>query len=255
MDQIEQKAERVRFRDWILENILIGVSKDKNTQGRLVLRGAGALHFIYSCPRYSADVDFAAPNFEEDKELVLDMVNNLYFVVENKPIRPELRASDNKRIRVAYFTPNQSEVNGKIEVVSDAVGRHRISTGKYAPLLVETPEQIYADKIFATMNRMEFRNSIKGTDLFDLEWLVHNFENGRASEELLDETAKARNYVGWTKQNAERVISYISRKEHHLGFLRQFRRSMDPDFFNSTNFDEEFFEKALRHFEPLRKYL
>lgn len=267
------KAARLRLRDGILENMLVGISQSP-ASSLMVLRGGGALHFVYSSPRYSADLDFAAPELDSNRQKIVDMGLGLKFAVNDVPIYPELRANNENNIRIAYaVTPTKkstpeadlrfeyvktkirevADVSGKLEVVKDLPGKNRQSSGKYAPLLVETPDQIYADKIFANLNRMLTRGSIKGTDLFDLEWITANFEDGVASESMVEERARCRDHQGWSKEILEKVLRYIHTKAHHVGFQRQFRRSMDPDFYQSTTFDSAFFEKAAQHYERIRK--
>ena len=268
------KAARLRLRDGILENLLVGISQSP-VSNLIVLRGGGALHFVYSSPRYSADVDFAAPKLDADRQKIIEMGLGLKFAINDLPIYPELRADNENNLRIAYVveptkkgaesesdlrfkyaspkTREFADVSGKLEVVRDLPGKSRQSTGKYAPLIVETPDQIYADKIFANLNRMLTRDSIKGTDLFDLEWISTNFEDGMASESMIEERARCRDHQGWSKDILEKVLKFIYAKDHHQGFQRQFRRSMDPDFYQSTTFDSAFFEKAAQHYERIRK--
>src|SRR3989344_3415943 len=80
--QLATRAEKFRLRNRILEGILVGISKADAINKKMVLRGAGALHFFYSSPRYSADLDFALPNFEYDGESIHDFAKNQYFSVD-----------------------------------------------------------------------------------------------------------------------------------------------------------------------------
>jgi hypothetical protein len=116
---------------------------------------------------------------------------------------------------------------------------------------VETPSEIYADKVLATLGRMNERGSIKATDLFDLDYIVDNLE-GEAEEAKLERKAETYQYIGWTKEIVEKVLSYINDEQNHDSFIKIIKKTLLPDVFETRTFDKEYFEKSARHFEKLR---
>jgi len=245
------KAERLRTRDHILELLLFYIANNPEINKEIILRGGNALHFIYASPRHSSDLDFVAPDFKGkiikiDKELSkTSKIDKKRLIIICSTLRRDLL-----RKKYAYEI-GEGVPFGRVEVLDDKVFGHKQTKGKFSPLLVATPSEIYADKIYATLNRFKERGSFKGTDLFDLEYIVESLK-GEASEEEIERKAKHYNFIGYDKQTVESILMRIIDPKLHDTYRRGIRRTMMPDFYNEQEFDKEYFKRCARHFERLR---
>lgn len=169
------KESPIVTRDRILEGVLLSYAQDPQIAQSLVFQGGGALHFIYGSPRYSTDLDFVHATGAVPEATLLERLKQ-GAVIEGSTIVPNVKVAPGETIRMIRATYRMpSDITGKVEIAQIPSSSERVSVGKYAPLRVETPREIYADKVFATMARMDARGSLKPSDLFDLVYLARNF--------------------------------------------------------------------------------
>lgn len=250
-----EKSEKLKIRDNILEGLLFYVAGNRGIREDLVLRGGNALHFVYASPRYSSDLDFAAEDFDNKKIAIHNELISpiLWKYIENLILT--YNKIDDNVIRTKYaFGIGEDEPFGRVEVLKDKSFDYKETEGKFNPLLVSTPQEIYADKVYSTLNRLATRGSFKGTDLFDLEYLANNL-NAEANEEQVERKAKHYEYVGFDKKTVETLLKMINDPKLHKKYLKGIRTTMMPDYFEAQKFDKEYFEKCTRHFEKYKKIL
>jgi len=156
-------------------------------------------------------------------------------------------------LRIAYSASHTArEPTARVEIRQHAAEEFVPAAGRFSPLLVESPMEIYADKVVATLGRMAERGTIKPTDLFDLEYIVSNL-NGEASEDRIERKAQSYSHFGWSRKNVEVVLRYVVDPENHDNFRRVIQKSLLPDVSTHRSFDAAYFEQAAHHFERLRQ--
>lgn len=267
----ERHQEALRNRDSILTDLLRYIGKSEQLQPELILHGGGALHFIYSSPRYSSDLDFVSPNLRvRRQEIVLSLTDmdeisrsSNHKLIEN--YIPRLSSNTQDRldyVRIKYNQDISDTAAARIEIVEQTAQDYAPAKGKFHPILVESPGEIYADKILATLGRMQrggpigdgsFREgSLKGTYLFDLDYIVNNL-GGTPSEEVILNKRDSYNGQGWSRDTFEKVLKFISDKKNHKEIIDAIRSTLMPDVYYAMEkkFDNEFFDKAAYRFEVL----
>ena len=268
----ERHQEALRNRDCILTDLLHYIGQSETLQPELILHGGGALHFIYSSPRYSSDLDFVSPNLRANRQdIILDLtdMDEIYRSSSHKIIENYIpflkRPKQPTHIRVSYSQNLPDTPIATVEVDEQPALDYAPAKGKFHPILVESPAELYADKIQATLERMQrggptgegsFREgSLKGTDLFDLDYIVNNL-GGIPSEELIFKKRDSHQGQGWTRYNFEKVLRFISAKENHKEMIDAIRSTLMPDVYYAmkAKFGKEFFDKAASHFETLRPH-
>lgn len=241
----------LQLRDSILEAILYSYAADPVLSDNLVLQGGGALHFIYGSPRYSSDLDFVAKDMTA---VIADIQESAHKGIDvgDHHINPHIKIKDNRLLfRIAYSI-DQHKPCGKVEIIEQESFNHAPTGGKYSPIKVEKPSEIYADKIVASLSRLYRRGSLKGTDLFDFKY-INNILHAEASKEEVEQ--KAASYGEeflLTPDMFAQVISYIENPANHNSFRKQLHKTLLPDVFASKNLDEQYFKDAAVHF---KKYL
>lgn len=243
------KIRGLKERDAILETVLFYVAQDPTLNKSLILQGGGALHFIYSSPRYSLDLDFVAPAFKDKKDALIKRLST-DIASNGKLLFSSLKLSKGF-LRVKYHYLNEKSIIGSVEIAEKEANDVKKVEGKFSPILVETPTEIYADKIIGTLGRMYERSSLKGTDLFDLEFITNHL-NGRAEQPQIEQKAMDYTFNGYTTSNRDRVLFYIDNGNNRTQIIRDLSKTMSPDYFDTQVFDKEFFEKCKSHFERLK---
>ncbi|MDD5650948.1 MAG: nucleotidyl transferase AbiEii/AbiGii toxin family protein [Candidatus Nanoarchaeia archaeon] len=245
--QIMTDPDTRRRRDKLLEGLLFYIARDPVLNKNLILQGGGALHFIYSSPRYSNDLDFVAPYFTENKKSLIrklseDLKNYQTFTFKNLKL-------DRNFLRTKYSIQDGNEV-GSIDILEQTSNDFKTIEGAFSPLLVETPKEIYADKIISILGRMMKRGSIKGTDLFDLDFLIKMYE----APEMDLIVKKANNYgnIGFSKRTREQVLQFINENKNQGQIIANFKKSMTPDYFNEQKFDNLFFERVSDYLRSIQ---
>lgn len=239
----------LKTKEGMLETILSKYAANEIIREKIILQGGGALHFIYSSPRYSHDLDFVCPElFSLDVQYPLMVeLNKEIPLPGGESLKPNLKLRQ-RFGRVKYGHP-KTDLKVKVEIGQAKAKNYSETKGRFSPLLVESPLEIYSDKILATLGRMQERGSIKPTDLFDLEYLRNNF-NAQANFEDIEE--KAEWYKEWRytdKSNLDNAIQYILDNKNHPGFISIIQKTLLPDVFNSIVIDSKYFEKCADHFK------
>lgn len=245
-----ERSKVLKIRDRVLEGLLYYVAKNPELYENLVLQGGGALHFIYSSPRYSEDLDFVCPDFRIKKDELVDKLNK-EIKINSDIVYPKLSKLQDNFLRQDYKFEEANMPKGKIEIQEQIANESQKTVGKFAPIEVETPNEIYADKIIANFHRMQSRNSLKDTDLYDLNYIL-TVLNGNPTEEEIEKKAKDYDFYGFNKKNAHDIMNFILNRENHEKFKKNLNRTLMPDVFNTLNINEQYFEKGA---ELFRKYL
>jgi predicted nucleotidyltransferase component of viral defense system len=239
----------LKARDEILEAILHGFADNPFLAEQLILQGGGALHFFYGSPRYSTDLDFISPAFHVEYNRLLDEIQKPMVLRHMWPLKINLKTKRNDLIRTSYaISASDNSPKARVEIVEGEAEAFHETTGKYSPLQVEDPSQIYIDKIVATLGRMHSRDSFKPTDLYDLEFLTEHLDasgdvdavrrklRSRGEEHLLDTGLLTR------------VIDYIEDESLHGEFEKVLKRTMLPDVSATRKFNSRYFGESARHF-------
>jgi hypothetical protein len=251
----------LKTRDAVLTNLLYYIAQSEQLNSELILHGGGALHFVYSSPRYSSDIDFVCPNIRIKKDEIITGLTDgfksrISKISHNKTMEqhtPKLVRNLDDYIRVSYSQNRDNTPSARIEIVEQTAQDYAPAIGKFHPVLVESPGEIYADKIVATLGRMIKRGSLKGTDLFDLDYIANNL-GGVPSEETILKKRDSYDGEGWSRNNFERVLKYISDQNNHNQIIDSIKATLMPDVYQAMKekFGKEFFEKTASHFETLR---
>lgn len=243
-----RSSESWRLRDEVLNRTLRQVAESEVLSGEMVFQGGGALHFIYSSPRYSEDLDFVAENLDERKDDIVSEFGPIEF--EGRQIDPEVKEKmGGELIRISYQT-GENQPSGKVEIFDQRALDAEMAEGAH-PVTVESPEEIYADKVVATFGRMDKRGSLKPTDLFDLDYLNTNFE-AQASADMIERKAETYDIENLlTESNKEDIVDYIENSSNHDEFRSQINDTLVPDVAKNRDFDEEYFQKCANYFQEL----
>ncbi len=254
----ERDVQTLRLRDEVLTNLLYSIAGRSFLWSNMIFQGGGALHFVYSSPRYSDDIDFVAPQFDATtadaiKDGLMSAIH-LHDTIHYTP-RVAKEGKDPRKgdyLRIAYSASHTDrEPTARVEIRQHTAEEYAPATGRFSPLLVESPTEIYADKVVATLGRMAERGTIKPTDLFDLDYIVANLD-GEASEDRIERKAGSYGHFGWSPENVEAVLRYVTDPKNHDNFQRVIQKSLLPDVSAHRSFDAAYFEQAARHFERLR---
>jgi hypothetical protein len=249
-----QNAGILRERDEILNKLLYHIASSPSLSSGLILQGGGALHFVYSSPRYSNDLDFVCPNFRQDRDALIAELAKEFKIHDTVGYSPRIAKVEDGYFRVSYDPSKDQGLVVRVEVKDNTAEDFYPAKGAFSPLLVETPQEIYADKIVASLHRMARRGSLKSTDLFDLDHLVENL-NGEAGPDKIDRKSASYGHIGWSRETAEQVMRYIVDPANHDRFRKDIRRTLLPDVFANRHFDREFFEKAAEQFVKIREHI
>lgn len=244
--QIKQKIHALREKEELARGAMFRIAKSKVLSERLVLQGGNALHFMYSSPRHSHDLDFVLSSKDISMTKTIDLLCN----VLSRDYELDKSGTNGQTIRnierIKYWSKG-SDIKGVVEI-ADQISLYHLSTlGEFNPLLVETAVEIYADKIIATLGRMEDRGSLKATDLFDLLYIKDTLKVVARNDEL---RAKAETYdlVGWKRETVENVLEYILSSENMEKMESDIRKTMLPDVSSIYKLGMEFFNDAARCF-------
>lgn len=252
MKRLRDRANVLERRNTVLNGALYSI-RDCPFADSLVLQGGGALHFIYSSPRMSGDLDFVDQTIPQlglgGYTCALDeWADGIYPINRTKALPP-------RGVRGKWGFEEGLPL-AKVEIESRDLSREAIVTeGRFGPLRVKTPREIYADKVFANLSRLDARRGItrmpfKPNDFFDLNFIVQQlgeypvpmsdiFEKGIAyGQEHLVRPAMFQEIVDLTRD-----------PENHEFFRECMRSSMIPDVFNLHAFDAQYFNRAAIHFE------
>lgn len=145
----------------------------------LVLQGGGALHHVFGSPRFSADLDYAR-QAELDRNLLAGALAQVAAVVSAAwaPCTAEVVATRGRlqrhRLRVRV-DPGTSLVLS-IETYEVPVHQPEIRDPADRTLTfrvrVESPAEIVADKVVASIDRFRSRGAMRLRDVFDIAFLL-----------------------------------------------------------------------------------
>ena len=253
-------AEVIRKKDQILEDVLFKL-KDSSFVKTMILQGGGALHFVYSSPRYSGDLDFVDFSLGENPQKYLEDMTafgqRIYLINKVKTTKFGVRAKWG-------YTNGQLAT---VEIEPKSALEYDQSEGKFKPFLVKTPKEIYKDKIFANICRCFMRQEkqsfpFKANDLFDLEYLTQNLNVGEVTLDEIKEKANdfqyARDELGTDPVNLvnndilNTIVNLVYDEKNHDLIRDSFRKSILPDVFKLFNFDSAYFKKVAEHFAKYR---
>lgn len=258
----------LKEKDNILEESL-DTLVDSPLNDKIIFQGGGALHFIYSSPRYSSDVDFVDPSITED---IQDYRNVLLNIGSKYNLNTAVIMKNKKGIRAKWGHVENSP-NAKVEIEERAADEYEKSNGRFS-LLVKSPEDIYTDKIFANIaryvdrkdkaselrllnkegtNKLNIPFPFKPSDFFDLNYLKNELGVNPVPKERIVNRARAyekEEIVNYS--NLTNMINMINDPDNHDFFRHQMEKTMMPDVFKVKKFDKGFFNSVSEHFENYR---
>ena len=251
----------LKEKDDILEESL-DTLVDSPLNDKIIFQGGGALHFIYSSPRYSSDVDFVDPSITED---IQEYRNGLLNIGSKYNLNTAVIMKNQKGIRAKWGHVENSP-NAKVEIEERAADEYEKSKGRFN-LLVKSPEDIYTDKIFANIARyvdrrakaFELRSQgkpgfpFKPSDFFDLNYLKDELGVDPVPKERILNRARAydkEDIVNYA--NLHDMMTMINDPDNHDFFRHQIEKTMMPDVFKVKKFDKAFFNSVSEHFEKYR---
>jgi len=252
-NQLMQKITSLREKEKLARNALFIIAKHKYLSESLVLQGGNCLHFIYSSPRHSKDLDFVLT----DRNLSLTKTVDMAYEALSAEYKIETSANYLTKLRVIErikYWKDDSEVKGTIEIADQISLKPIVTEGEFYPMLAEQPSEIYADKVLATLERMDMRGSIKGTDLFDLIYIKETLKIIPEQDEL---KAKIKSYDSHSvnKEMLSKTLEYILSPKNFAEMEEDIRKSMLPDISKLYKFGKEFFENAAQSFIQLYSLL
>lgn len=174
----EQKKELTReLKSKMLGKILETVSHSE-IRNMVGFRGGAVLHFAYSSPRYTNDLDFVwlQSNSFENREKIISILSEKKLEVEGFLMNFNVKKNNEDAFRLSYtidtfekgFTPTfVVESTDKYFTTLEMI-KYNTSKGF---VLIEKAEDILLDKIIASVNRYKERGSIKNSDVFDMFYL------------------------------------------------------------------------------------
>ncbi len=244
--------EALKQRDAILEESMFTLL-DSPFRDTLIFQGGGALHFVYSSPRYSSDVDFVDPSIDNG---LGDYARRLREAGRSYKINNVKAMPSGRGVR-AKWGHEENKPLAKVEIEARAADAYDRATGKFA-FLVKDPGDIYTDKIFANVSRFNQRKNgsnfpFKPDDFFDLEYITKTLGVQPVSRDRI--LARARAYDEEhivTADNLTAMISLITDESKHDFFRHCLRQSMMPDVYRVMHFDTAFFDAVAGHFENYR---
>jgi len=247
--QIKQRIESLREKAELARGAMFRITKDNVLSERLVLQGGNALHFIYSSPRHSHDLDFVLRNREisvtETIEVLCNVLSKEYEL--DKPGNSTQLTRNIERIK---YWNRGSDIRGIVEI-ADQISLNPVNTyGEFYPMLVESANEIYADKIIATLGRMVDRGSLKSTDLFDIVYIKDTLKIIIGNDEIKAK-AETYNHVGWDKKTVTIAIDYILSEKNMEKMESDIRKTMMPDVSSIYKLGKDFFENAAECFTKL----
>ncbi len=149
----------------------------ENWQG-VVLQGGGALSHVYGSPRLSVDLDFAHQLPAHDLKIKLTDILSKYVIEKHFECSYEFaftNPSDDRltRIKLVAVTPlgERNSLHGEFYSVPVHQSEKRNLRGTQHVVIVESPTELLADKIKATIERQGKRGFLKISDLFDIWYL------------------------------------------------------------------------------------
>lgn len=246
---MDSKTARKK-RDSVLEDALFRLADSKFSES-LIFLGGGALHFIYSSPRYSSDLDFIDFTLGKDPISYLNKLDgwgSQYDISRSKFISEH-------GVRIKVGAGADKPVLAKIEIDSRGAIDYSPSIEKFSPLMVKSPSDIYMDKIFANISRYVQRVGgsrfpFKPNDLFDLEYLVNNLGVENISRE--DILIRAEDYGQKeivNNENISNMLNLIRNKDNHDFFRHGIEKTMMRDVYKLIDFNSKYFDNAANHFE------
>lgn len=248
---LAQKADSMRQKEALARDALFRAAKDRPLSKMVVLQGGNALHFIYSSPRHSFDLDFTLSSqkvgMTEAVSRFCNALSDGYEVSKTSSKNHEM--GERTLDRIKYWVPG-TEVRGIVEICAQISLNPVEAKGIFSPLLVETPQEIYADKIIATMGRMKARGSIKGTDLYDLAYIAETLKAIPAGGEIV-EKARTYGFLGWERETLRKVVNHILSPENFALIESDIESKLIPDVAAISKFGAGFFEKAAECFKAI----
>jgi hypothetical protein len=162
----------------------------------IVLQGGTTLHLAYQSPRYTADLDFVWARKLPDKgTMIQEMVAMEVGPVEGRILVSSLKKDDGRLVRIAFSLPMEPGFAPTVNLEGfDAppIFGSRLYKTPYGPVEVETPLELLVDKVVAALARPAEQQRIKAGDIFDLFYILSNFED--KLPDIMAISAKAASY-------------------------------------------------------------
>ncbi len=230
-----------------LETLLTEIAEHHYLPSVLVLQGGAALHFVYGSPRHPSDADFVSDALPIESSRIVDAFESLAYTKLVSSFRTHV-GPHHRLLRFSFglganLPSTHVEVYGQTCLVEP---RH--VSRRHAALLVEDPLELYADKILATLSRYRTRGSIKGSDLYDLSYLMTL--TTPACSHLLQDKARAYGEDDHvlSPDYLRAVADHIRSPAHRDDITSSFNHLLPPDVFSAIDFSDAYFAQVAWHF-------
>jgi predicted nucleotidyltransferase component of viral defense system len=164
--QLIERAREVGLPEYrLIRSYLQKRYLEKLESEKLILQGGGALRFFYGSPRLSDDLDFV---YEDELG-----VEEACTAVKRINVEYSLKQKEGLTRIKAYFPFGGAEILLRIELYKvPAYTSMKLTLPETANrILVESPEEIKADKVVALLDLFKRRGIISMIDLYDLCYL------------------------------------------------------------------------------------
>ena len=233
-------SEYTIIRDDVFEKFLEELVKTE-VRNNVVLQGGNALRFGYGSPRYSNDLDFVLRDNEIDSEKFAKICESLSRVAS--AIKGYVGAVRIKKVKERLY-----RIKFRIELpkgpLSAAFDLYNIGSHDYSKknvgngqLMVESPNEIFADKVLADIERLQGRGSLKTKDVSDWYYILHNFEID--DEKIVDLIIlKVKEYdLRIDVETFNRLINWFDSHDHIQSFYEDMTRCLPDDVYQALLLD------------------
>lgn len=251
MDQFEILQVRSEISEAVLRSFAAGSTLVKKP----ILEGGGAMRFVYDSPRHTSDLDFLLHTrpwiYNEILEALKEEVES-----HDPTLSAWVKPISYRLIECWYSSRLHDFVRARVKVdvkVRNVEGlQYQATEGRFSPLLVEIPSQIFAKKILATLENTRLGREVESEYLFDLGYLANNL-NATSTIDEIRRTARIyhEEYV-ITQDLIQRVVDYIEDPSNHQNFIDEINATLSPEVASRYLFDEEYFKRRADQF---RQYL
>jgi beta-galactosidase beta subunit len=258
--QLDPRARRdyLEAKGRVLESMLHNYCENETISRSLVFQGGGALHFVYNSPRYSENLDFVCPAFR-DHRTALKASLEMGLEIEGDRIFPNIQEKSKGEgpdehtanyLLVTYSPRNLPK--GVLRIFERSVDKESYrESGRFSDLKVETPDELYADKMKTVISLISQGQPLNGKYLYDLDYITLSLRGNTTQEKLTQKAEEHKRPGIVTPEMFKKVQAYLKDPRNHNTLKRHIEASLMPDVLASSPIEANYFDSiAWQHFEP-----